>query len=71
MATNQVQWQILEVLMQQVLEYILPEDRDVYFDLLLENPQINPQDVEQFRKFIIAKDAENQLLMQQEQENAD
>ena len=68
---NQVQWRNLEVLIQYVLECILPEDREAYFDLLLKNPQINPQDVDQLRQLIIAKDAENQLLMQQEQENAD
>lgn len=68
---NQAQWQSLERVMCEFLEYILPEDREAYFDLLLENPQINPQDVQQLRQFIIAKDAENQLLMQQEQENAD
>ena len=66
---NQAQWQSLQMLMQQVLEYILPEDRDAYFDLLLENPQINPQDVEQLRQWMIEKDAENQLLMQQDQQN--
>ena len=55
--------------MQQVLEYVLPEDRDAYYDLLLENPQINPQDVEQLRQWMIEKDAENQLLMQQDQQN--
>ncbi len=66
---NQAQWRSLQMLMQQVLEYVLPEDRDAYYELLLENPQINPQDVEQLRQWMIEKDAENQLLMQQDQQN--
>ena len=56
---NTQQWQSLETVLHEILEYLSPEDREEYFESLIQNLKLDRVMIQDLKQYYIVKDQEN------------
>ena len=56
---NTQQWQSLETVLHEILEYLSPEDREEYFESLIQNLKLDRVIIQDLKQYYIVKDQEN------------
>ena len=56
---NTQQWQSLETVLHEILEYLSPEDREEYFESLIRNLKLDRVIIQDLKQYHIVKDQEN------------